>query len=142
CGNILVSAGKSHDRPFKCNFVSHQPFRSLTLVIVTHVVEVIHNLARGFHNGLWLFVNVICRVWLITCVSQVVEVCRYDLLFASGISTNESADMSRSKRSHCPIAFALDIFGDKWSLLVLRDLLLKDKQRFGELLAAEERIST
>ncbi|MFO1514625.1 MAG: helix-turn-helix domain-containing protein [Verrucomicrobiota bacterium] len=50
--------------------------------------------------------------------------------------------MSRSKRSHCPIAFALDIFGDKWSLLVLRDLLFKDKRRFGEFLAAEEGIST
>jgi DNA-binding HxlR family transcriptional regulator len=50
--------------------------------------------------------------------------------------------MSRSKRSHCPIAFALDIFGDKWSLLVLRDLLFKDKHRFGEFLAAEEGIST
>jgi len=50
--------------------------------------------------------------------------------------------MSPSKRSHCLISFALDIFGDKWSLLVLRDLLFKDKQRFGELLAAEERIST
>lgn len=50
--------------------------------------------------------------------------------------------MSRSKRSHCPIAFALDIFGDKWSLLVLRDLLFKDKRRYGEFLAAEEGIST
>lgn len=50
--------------------------------------------------------------------------------------------MSRSRRSHCPIAFALDIFGDKWSLLVLRDLLFKDKRRFSEFLAAEEGIST
>jgi DNA-binding HxlR family transcriptional regulator len=52
------------------------------------------------------------------------------------------ADMSRLKRSHCPIAFALDIFGDKWSLLVLRDLLLKGKRRYGELLASEEAIAT
>src|SRR6266536_437853 len=50
--------------------------------------------------------------------------------------------MSRPKRSHCPIAFALDIFGDKWSLLVLRDLLFKDKRRYGEFLAADEGIST
>lgn len=50
--------------------------------------------------------------------------------------------MSRSRRSHCPIAFALDIFGDKWSLLVLRDLLFKDKRRFSEFLGAEEGIST
>lgn len=50
--------------------------------------------------------------------------------------------MKRSKRSHCPIAFALDIFGDKWSLLVLRDLLFKGKTRYSEFLAAEEEIST
>lgn len=50
--------------------------------------------------------------------------------------------MKRTKRSHCPIAFALDIFGDKWSLLLLRDLLFKDKRHYSELLAAEEGIST
>ncbi len=50
--------------------------------------------------------------------------------------------MKRSKRSHCPIAFALDIFGDKWSLLLLRDLLFKNKRHYSELLAAEEGIST
>ena len=50
--------------------------------------------------------------------------------------------MSRPKRSHCPIAFALDIVGDKWSLLVLRDLFFKGKRRFVEFLETEERIST
>ncbi|MBI3851472.1 MAG: helix-turn-helix transcriptional regulator [Verrucomicrobia bacterium] len=50
--------------------------------------------------------------------------------------------MKRTTRSHCPIAFALDIFGDKWSLLLLRDLLFKDKRHYSELLAAEEGIST
>lgn len=50
--------------------------------------------------------------------------------------------MKRSRRSRCPIAFALDIFGDKWSLLLLRDLLFKGKRHFRELLAAEEGIAT
>lgn len=50
--------------------------------------------------------------------------------------------MSRPKRSHCPVAFALDIFGDKWSLLLLRDLLFNSKRRFVEFLASEEGIST
>jgi len=50
--------------------------------------------------------------------------------------------MRRPKRSHCPIAFALDIFGDKWSLLLLRDLLLKDKKRYGDFLTSEEKIAT
>lgn len=50
--------------------------------------------------------------------------------------------MKRPCRSHCPIAFALDLFGDKWSLLVLRDLLFMGKRRYNEFLASEERIST
>lgn len=50
--------------------------------------------------------------------------------------------MQRPCRSHCPIAFALDLFGDKWSLLVLRDLLFMGKRRYNEFLASEEGIST
>jgi len=50
--------------------------------------------------------------------------------------------MKCSKRSHCPIVFALDIFGDRWSLVVLRDLLFKGKCHYNEFLASEESIST
>jgi DNA-binding HxlR family transcriptional regulator len=50
--------------------------------------------------------------------------------------------MSRVNRSHCPIAFALDVFGDKWSLLILRDLIFKDKARFEDFLNSDEGIST
>jgi len=50
--------------------------------------------------------------------------------------------MKRPCRSHCPIAFALDTFGDKWSLLVLRDLLFMGKRHYHEFLASEEGIST
>jgi len=45
-------------------------------------------------------------------------------------------------RSPCPIAGALDIVGDAWTLLVLRDLLFYDKHRFADFLASPERIST
>ena len=45
-------------------------------------------------------------------------------------------------RSHCPISFALDIFGDKWSLLILRDLMFQNKRTYGEFLKGEEKIST
>jgi DNA-binding HxlR family transcriptional regulator len=45
-------------------------------------------------------------------------------------------------RSRCPIASALDLLGDKWTLVVVRDLLLLDKHRFGELLGSGEGIST
>lgn len=45
-------------------------------------------------------------------------------------------------RSACPISATLDVIGDKWSLLVIRDLLFLDKKQFGELLASSEGIST
>lgn len=45
-------------------------------------------------------------------------------------------------RSHCPINFGLETFGDRWTLLVLRDLLLKGKCSFKEFQASEEGIST
>jgi DNA-binding HxlR family transcriptional regulator len=46
------------------------------------------------------------------------------------------------RRSDCPISFALDIFGDKWSLLILRDLIFKGKKTYGEFLTSEEKIAT
>lgn len=45
-------------------------------------------------------------------------------------------------RSDCPISSALDIFGDKWSLLILRDMLFKGKNTYGDFLAGEEKIAT
>lgn len=44
-------------------------------------------------------------------------------------------------RSLCPVANALDVVGDKWSLLVVRDLL-SGKQTYSELLASPEHIPT
>lgn len=46
------------------------------------------------------------------------------------------------RRSDCPISFGLDIFGDKWTLLILRDLLLRGKSKFGEFLGSEEGIAS
>ncbi len=42
----------------------------------------------------------------------------------------------------CPITFALDIFGDKWSLVILRDMIFKEKKYYGEFLNSAEKIST
>jgi DNA-binding HxlR family transcriptional regulator len=44
-------------------------------------------------------------------------------------------------RSTCPLACTLDLVGDRWTLLVLRDLFA-GKQYFDELVASEERIAT
>ncbi len=45
-------------------------------------------------------------------------------------------------RSHCPINFSLEHFGDKWSLLILRDLMFKEKRHYNEFLDSEEKVST
>lgn len=45
------------------------------------------------------------------------------------------------ERSLCPITCALDQLGDKWTLLIIRDLLL-GKRRYRELLASQEGIAT
>jgi DNA-binding HxlR family transcriptional regulator len=46
------------------------------------------------------------------------------------------------RRSSCPISSALDVFGDRWSLLVMRDLLFRSKAHYREFLASEEGIAT
>ncbi len=45
-------------------------------------------------------------------------------------------------RSHCPTNYALEHFGDKWSLLIIRDLMFKGKRHYNEFLEAEEQVST
>lgn len=46
------------------------------------------------------------------------------------------------QKSHCPINFSLEIFGDQWSLLIVRDIVCYGKQTYGEFLNSKERIST
>jgi DNA-binding HxlR family transcriptional regulator len=45
-------------------------------------------------------------------------------------------------RSYCPINLSLEIFGDTWSLLILRDMMFSGKRHFRELLESDEHIST
>lgn len=47
----------------------------------------------------------------------------------------------KNKRSICPVACTLDIVGDKWTLLVIRDLVL-GRRYFKEFLASPEGIAT
>jgi DNA-binding HxlR family transcriptional regulator len=49
--------------------------------------------------------------------------------------------MERAPRSGCPIATTLDLIGDRWTLVVLRDLLT-GKSRFSQFLASPEKITT
>ena len=46
------------------------------------------------------------------------------------------------RRSDCSISYALDYLGDKWTLLVLRDLLFAGKRHFREFLTSGENIAS
>ncbi|WP_269004288.1 winged helix-turn-helix transcriptional regulator [Aquirufa ecclesiirivi] len=46
------------------------------------------------------------------------------------------------KRSDCPISSSLDIWGDKWSLIIVRDLMFAKQCTYGDLLKSEEKIAT
>ncbi len=47
-----------------------------------------------------------------------------------------------SPRSRCPINLALEIFGDRWSLLIVRDLMFKGLRTFNEFAASGEGIAS
>lgn len=42
----------------------------------------------------------------------------------------------------CPVTFALDIIGDRWTLLILRDMIFRGKSHYGEFAKSAEKIST
>ena len=46
------------------------------------------------------------------------------------------------RRSQCAISIALETVGDKWSLLILRDLMFTGKRSYGELQSCDEKIAT
>jgi DNA-binding HxlR family transcriptional regulator len=45
-------------------------------------------------------------------------------------------------RSNCPISSALELIGDKWSLLILRDIIIFGKRHFDDFEKSDEGIST
>jgi DNA-binding HxlR family transcriptional regulator len=49
---------------------------------------------------------------------------------------------AQQRRSNCPINFALETFGDPWSLLIIRDMVYFGKKTYGEFLASEEGVAT
>lgn len=51
-------------------------------------------------------------------------------------------DTNIKRRSDCPLNVSLEIFGDRWTLLIVRDLMLKGRTRFGDLLDGGEGIAS
>ena len=50
--------------------------------------------------------------------------------------------MNQKFRSTCPISSALDIIGDKWSLLIIRDMMFSGKKTYTEFSSSNEKIAT
>lgn len=50
--------------------------------------------------------------------------------------------MTQPRRSPCPISCTLDLLGDRWTLLIIRDMMFFGKQRYEEFLESPEGIST
>lgn len=50
--------------------------------------------------------------------------------------------MKKKFRSSCMIASALDVIGDKWSLLIVRDMLMHQKKTFKEFASSDENVAT
>lgn len=48
----------------------------------------------------------------------------------------------KAARSSCPQNLILEVIGDKWTLLIVRDMMLNDKRYFREFLESEEKIAS
>jgi DNA-binding HxlR family transcriptional regulator len=62
--------------------------------------------------------------------------------FSQATWTMACTPKSSSRRSGCPISISLEIFGDRWSLLIIRDLLFTGRRTFNEFSAAGEGIAS
>jgi DNA-binding HxlR family transcriptional regulator len=49
---------------------------------------------------------------------------------------------SHKLRSHCPVNYGLEAFGDRWALLILRDIVFRGYHTYGEFLKSEEGFAT
>ena len=48
----------------------------------------------------------------------------------------------KKRQSGCPVAFGLDTFGDRWSFVIIREIMLRGKKTYNEFLEMEEGIAT
>ncbi len=62
--------------------------------------------------------------------------------FASDIATVISLSEESKRRSGCPVSISLEILGDRWSLLIVRDLMVRGLRRFREFQQSGEGIAT
>ena len=74
------------------------------------------------------------------------ELClsNYDLHFASDLDkcTNVPGKLTSKRRSGCPLSISLERFGDRWSLLIIRDLMVRGFRTFKQFQESGEGIAT
>lgn len=74
-----------------------------------------------------------------TCKLQVQT---YGILLANCKCFYKFISMAVKRRSNCPISSSLDLWGDKWTLLIIRDLMYSKQCTYGDFLKAPEKIAT
>ena len=73
--------------------------------------------------------------------SEIVVECKCCEWHIAGMAKKTAKSAAAARRSPCPVACSLDILGDRWTLLVIRDLLF-GRTRFKEFSASPEGIPT
>jgi DNA-binding HxlR family transcriptional regulator len=58
------------------------------------------------------------------------------------VRSNVSGERKTKGRSGCPLSISLDVFGDRWSLLIVRDLMVRGFRTFREFKESGEGIAT
>lgn len=58
------------------------------------------------------------------------------------VSANVKKLRIEERRSGCPVSLSLEMFGDRWSLLIIRDMMVRGYRRFREFLNSGEGIAT
>ncbi len=52
------------------------------------------------------------------------------------------SNQNKNRQTGCPVAYGMDMFGDRWTLLIIRDMLLHGKKTYGDFLESGEHIAT
>jgi DNA-binding HxlR family transcriptional regulator len=63
-------------------------------------------------------------------------------LQVSFVIVSDVARKSKSKRSGCPVSISLEMFGDRWSLLIVRDLMVRGYKTYKDFLESGEGIAS
>ena len=83
-----------------------------------------------------------CR-FLVSLVCDLLALCKLDLLSCPAVPQKFKSKQLKSKhRSGCPVSVSLEIFGDRWSLLIVRDLMIRGYRTFKEFEKSGEGVAT